>query len=282
MKSVEKTAKTVTEAVEAALLELGVTIDQVDYKIIDVGSKGFLGFGAKPARVIVNIKDSESNVYENIKDEVKKEIEPEIKKEVKKEIKEEIKKEIAETSQNLDKQNNKEEITVSEQIAVSKRNSINDDEVINIAEKFLTDIFNTIKIKAEFNSKLIDKKMLSINIIGDNMGIIIGKRGQTLDSLQYLVNLVVNKGNNAYISVNIDTENYREKRKETLENLAINLAKKAKHNKRNVVLEPMNPYERRIIHSTLQNDKFVTTFSEGEEPFRYVTIALKSNVSLKK
>jgi len=294
MKSVEKTAKTVTEAVEAALSELEVTIDQVDYKIIDVGSKGFLGFGAKPARVVVNIKDSEDDVYENIKDEVKKEIKPEIKKEVEKEIKPEIKKEvekeikdeikreIIETSQNLNKQGNKEEITDNEQVVVSKRDSINDDEIISTAEKFLTDIFNAIKIKAEFDSKLIDKKMLTINIIGDNMGIIIGKRGQTLDSLQYLVNLVVNKGDNAYISVSIDTENYREKRKETLENLAVNLAKKAKHNKRNVVLEPMNPYERRIIHSTLQNDKFVTTFSEGEEPFRYVTIALKSNVNFKK
>ncbi len=104
----------------------------------------------------------------------------------------------------------------------------------------------------------------------------IGKRGQTLDSIQYLVSLVVNKGNSPYISILLDTENYRQRRKETLESLAYNLAKKVKQTKRNVVLEPMNPYERRIIHSSLQNDRYVTTYSEGEEPYRNVVITLKS------
>ncbi|MDE7045589.1 MAG: KH domain-containing protein, partial [Acetatifactor sp.] len=107
------------------------------------------------------------------------------------------------------------------------------------------------------------------------MGVLIGKRGQTLDSLQYLVSLVVNKGSEDYIRVKVDTENYRERRKETLENLAKNIAYKVKRTKRSVSLEPMNPYERRIIHSALQNDKYVTTYSEGEEPFRRVVVTVK-------
>ena len=123
-------------------------------------------------------------------------------------------------------------------------------------------------------TKLKDRQ-LEIKISGDDMGIIIGKRGQTLDAVQYLVNLVVNKGTAPYISVTLDTENYRERRKETLETLAFNLAKKVKHTGKNVVLEPMNPYERRIIHSALQNDRYVTTYSEGDEPYRNVVITLK-------
>ena len=116
---------------------------------------------------------------------------------------------------------------------------------------------------------------MDIELSGDDMGVLIGKRGQTLDSLQYLVSLVVNKNAEEYIRVKVDTENYRERRKETLENLAKNIAYKVKRNKRPVSLEPMNPYERRIIHSTLQNDKYVTTHSEGDEPFRRVVVTLK-------
>ena len=120
-----------------------------------------------------------------------------------------------------------------------------------------------------------ENKEMDVDLSGDDMGVLIGKRGQTLDSLQYLVNLVVNKGNAPYVSITLDTENYRERRKETLESLAFNLAKKVKHTGKNIVLEPMNPYERRIIHSALQNDRYVTTYSEGEEPYRNVVIALK-------
>ena len=127
-------------------------------------------------------------------------------------------------------------------------------------------------ITADYNE---DDNSLSIDLAGDDMGILIGKRGQTLDSLQYLVSLVVNKGQEEYIRVKVDTENYRQRRKETLENLAKNIAFKVKRTKRPVSLEPMNPYERRIIHSALQNDKYVTTHSEGEEPFRRVVVTLK-------
>ena len=143
-----------------------------------------------------------------------------------------------------------------------------------IAETFLKEMFLSMGIVVKIETELKDKH-LYINLSGDDMGILIGKRGQTLDSIQYLTNLVVNKGNSPYLSVTIDTENYRQRRKETLESLAINLAKKVKHTGKSVVLEPMNPYERRIIHSALQNDKYVKTYSEGEEPFRNVVIANK-------
>lgn len=142
------------------------------------------------------------------------------------------------------------------------------------AKVFLKEMFIAMGLIVNIETTLKDKQ-LEVKISGDDMGIIIGKRGQTLDSIQYLVNLVVNKGTAPYISVTLDTENYRERRKETLESLAYNLARKVKHTGKNAVLEPMNPYERRIIHSALQNDRYVTTFSQGEEPYRNVVIALK-------
>ncbi len=146
----------------------------------------------------------------------------------------------------------------------------------DIAKKFLSDVFAamdmTVVVDVSYNES---EKEMNVELSGDEMGVLIGKRGQTLDSLQYLVSLVVNKENDNYIRVKVDTENYRERRKETLENLAKNIAYKVKRTRRPVSLEPMNPYERRIIHSALQNDKYVTTYSEGEEPFRKVVIALK-------
>lgn len=142
------------------------------------------------------------------------------------------------------------------------------------AKEFLREMFVAMGIIVNIETELKEKQLL-INLSGSDMGILIGKRGQTLDSIQYLVNLVVNKGNAPYLSITLDTENYRQRRKETLESLAYNLAKKVKHTGKKVVLEPMNPYERRIIHSSLQNNKYVTTYSEGEEPYRNVVIALK-------
>lgn len=143
-----------------------------------------------------------------------------------------------------------------------------------IAKNFLREMFVAMGIVVQIETKRKEKQLL-INLSGEDMGILIGKRGQTLDSIQYLVNLVVNKGNSPYLSVMLDTENYRQRRKETLESLAYNLAKRVKQSGQKVVLEPMNPYERRIIHSSLQNNKYVTTYSEGEEPFRNVVIDLK-------
>ena len=144
------------------------------------------------------------------------------------------------------------------------------------ARIFLNDVFTamnmTVVVDVAYNE---ESREMDIDLSGDEMGVLIGKRGQTLDSLQYLVSLVVNKESEDYIRVKVDTENYRKRRKETLENLAKNIAYKVKRTKRPVSLEPMNPYERRIIHSALQNDRYVTTHSEGDEPFRHVVVTLK-------
>ena len=144
------------------------------------------------------------------------------------------------------------------------------------AKDFLTDVFRSMNLAVAIDAKFDDiENTLDIDLSGEEMGVLIGKRGQTLDSLQYLVSLVVNKDVDDYIRVKIDTENYRQRRKETLENLAKNISYKVKRTRRPVSLEPMNPYERRIIHSALQNDKYVTTHSEGEEPYRKVVVTLK-------
>ncbi len=147
--------------------------------------------------------------------------------------------------------------------------------VEDIAKDFLNDLFSSmdmmVSVEAKFNE---EESTLDIDLNGDEMGLLIGKRGQTLDSVQYLTSLVVNKSKESYIRVKVDTENYRDRRKETLENLAKNISFKVKRTKKSFSLEPMNPYERRIIHSSLQNDKYVTTHSEGEEPYRKVVITL--------
>ena len=148
--------------------------------------------------------------------------------------------------------------------------------VEDTAKDFLKDVFEAMNLAVIVNVKYDEaNNSMDIDLSGDEMGVLIGKRGQTLDSLQYLVSLVVNKNVDNYIRVKVDTENYRQRRKETLENLAKNIAYKVKRTKRPVSLEPMNPYERRIIHSALQNDKYVTTHSEGDEPFRHVVVVLK-------
>ena len=150
------------------------------------------------------------------------------------------------------------------------------DDIQENAVEFLSDVFKAMEMNVDIEIEYNDvEKQMNIELSGDEMGMLIGKRGVTLDSLQYLVSLVINKKTEDYVKVKIDTENYRERRKETLENLARNLAHKVKRIHKSVVLEPMNPYERRIIHSSLQNNKYVTTYSEGEEPYRNVVIALK-------
>ena len=169
-----------------------------------------------------------------------------------------------------------EEVKVVEAPKKEKDSSASSASFEEIAKTFLRDVFEAMKMEvaivAKFNE---EERNLDIELSGDDMGMLIGKRGATLDSLQYLVSLVVNKSTDDYVRVKVDTENYRERRKETLENLAKNIAYKVKRTKRPVSLEPMNPYERRIIHSALQNDKYVTTHSEGEDPFRRVIVSLK-------
>ena len=206
MDMITVSAKTVDEAITKALIELETTSDKLVYEVIDKGSTGFLGIGAKPAIIRATT-----------------------------------------------------EATTEEK-----------------ASEFLAQVSEAMNPQLTIETSYKEEeKELSINLVGDDMGILIGKRGQTLDSLQYLVGMVVNKGSEGYIRVKLDTENYRSRRKETLETLAKNIAYKVKRTKRPVSLEPMNPYERRIIHAALQNDKYVTTRSEGEEPFRHVVIALK-------
>ncbi len=151
-------------------------------------------------------------------------------------------------------------------------------EVKKAAHDFLVGVFKTMDMDVEINEEYQKETgILTVNMEGEDMGVLIGKRGQTLDSLQYLVSLVVNKDIDGYIHVKADTENYRERRKKTLENLAKNIAFKVKRTRQPVALEPMNPYERRIIHSALQDEKFITTYSEGEEPYRKVVVALKKD-----
>ena len=155
--------------------------------------------------------------------------------------------------------------------ARKKEGSVED----NVKE-FLNSVFAAMNMEVELIVKIDDaEKVIDVELKGDDMGVLIGKRGQTLDSLQYLTNLAINKKSEDYYKVKIDTEDYRKRRKETLENLAKNIAYKVKRTKRSVSLEPMNPFERRIIHSALQNDKYVTTHSEGEEPYRHVVVTSK-------
>ena len=156
-------------------------------------------------------------------------------------------------------------------IKARKKKTFTDD-----VREYLDSLFKAMDIETEIQMEFDEtENVLSINLEGPEMGILIGKRGQTLDALQYIISLAVNKKSESYIRVKLDTENYRARRKETLENLAKNIAFKVKRSKRSFALEPMNPYERRIIHATLQNDKYVSTRSEGEEPYRKVIVYLK-------
>jgi len=236
MDFIEVTGKTVDDAITEACRKFLVTSDRLEYEVLEKGTSGFLGFAAKPALIKARVKDENADKAPEKKEEpVKEEAKPVIKKEE------------------------------SDKVA---KNEIPAD-----PKEFLNNVFKAMNLEVNIDVST-DKDEMNIELSGEReqMGVLIGKRGQTLDSLQYLTSLVVNKGNKEYIRVKVDTENYRERRKETLENLAKNLAYKVKRTKRPVSLEPMNPYERRIIHSALQNDKYVTTQSEGEEPYRKVVI----------
>ena len=155
-------------------------------------------------------------------------------------------------------------------------------ETVDRVEEFLADVFAAMQIDAKIEiTENKEENTMNVDLSGEDMGVLIGKRGQTLDSLQYLASLVANKGEEEYVRVKVDTENYRQRRKETLENLARNLAHKVKRIHKSVILEPMNPYERRVIHSALQADRYVETHSEGEEPFRKVVVTLKDGVKVR-
>ena len=204
----EFSAKTKEDAITEACQYFTVSSDKLMIEVVDEGSNGFLGIGAKPAIIKAAVKGT----------------------------------------------------------------------VEDKAKDFLKDVLEAMDLEVVITVKYDEaEKNMEIDLKGDDMGVLIGKRGQTLDSLQYLVSLVVNKESEEYIRVKVDTEDYRNRRKATLEGLAKNISYKVKRTKRAVSLEPMNPYERRIIHSALQNDKYVTTHSEGDEPFRHVVVTLKKS-----
>lgn len=263
---IEITGKSVEDAFMNAIVELETTSDNIGYDVIDKGSNGILGFGSRPAK---------------IKAWVKSEVEDEKKAEEEKAA--EVKSTEAaapavnsakadETSDNETSDNSAE--TSSE---THKKMVITCD-VDKVIRDFLDNMFKAMDMDVNIDIKINEEEgCVNVELSGDEMGLLIGKRGQTLDSIQYLVSLVVNKENEKYMRVKVDTEDYRKRRKETLESLAKNIAYKVKRSKRPVSLEPMNPYERRIIHSALQNDKFVATRSEGEEPFRHVIVYLKND-----
>lgn len=259
MEYITVSAKTVDDAITEALIQLGVTSDKLDYEVIEKGSAGFLGIGMKQA--VIKARKKEEPKEEPVAEEVKEEPKKEHKKEFKKEKAEEIKEE-------------KAEVKEPEQKKESELAKVND-ETVAACVKFVSDVLNAMGMKdAKVTSKIDEEGALGIDVEGSNMGILIGKRGQTLDSLQYLTNRVANKMQEGYVRVKLDTEDYRRRRKETLENLAKNIASKVKRTRRAVSLEPMNPYERRIIHSALQADPAVSTHSEGEEPYRRVVVTL--------
>ena len=270
------TAKTLDDAITDALVQLGVTSDQLDYEVIEKGSAGFLGIGVKQAVIKARKKVEEPEVKEEPVKEEKKDTEPvkdhaghtdkpaKEKKHKNKHKKEEKPAEVKEEPV-------KEEKEARKEIQLGKV----EDQTIEACEKFVADVMQAMGMEDVKVTSCVDEEgALSINMEGPNMGILIGKRGQTLDSLQYLTNRVANKMQDGYVRVKLDTEDYRRRRKETLENLAKNIAGKVKRTRRTVVLEPMNPYERRIIHSALQSDPAVTTHSEGEEPYRKVVVTL--------
>ena len=293
MKEVTVSAKTLDDAITEALIQLGITSDQLDYDVIEKGSAGFFGIGSKQAVIRARkkaVKEEFEKTIEEIKDIIKEEPKKEVKKEEKKELKKEVKKEPkkefkkepkkevhAEIPSKIKKEPAKELVKEVEK-ENSKERAVElcevKEETKAACEKFLKDVLDTMNMEVVITTNIDEDGALCINMDGKNMGILIGKRGQTLDSLQYLVNRVANKQQDGYVRVKLDTENYRKRRKDTLENLAKNIAYKVKRTKKSISLEPMNPYERRIIHSALQADKYVNTHSEGEEPYRRVVVTL--------
>lgn len=231
-KVIEKSAKTVEEALKAALEELGVSEKEVEYDIVEEASKGFLGIiGSKPAKIRVTVKEDERK------------------------------------GMNFNNTTNNQE-------DIEQKVSIPDETRIEIAKNFLQAVLKGMKLEVEIEAVATEEDYI-FNIKGENLGILIGKHGQTLDALQYLVNLATNKNEINRVHFVVDVENYRVRRADTLQSLARNLADRAIRMNQSVKLEPMNRYERKIIHTSLKNDDKITTYSKGEEPYRYIVISPK-------
>lgn len=292
MEYIEVTGRTIDDALTNACLKLETTSDNIEYEVIEKGSNGLFGiFNSKPTKIKARVKAGVSSVDDefskleakekkSIDDTIKSEIKTESKKEVVKETEKAVKKETAPKADNS-KVSATQAVNASEEDLEEKANNneprpvLSNEEIESRIRTFLGDMFSAMDIPVEVKITFdTEEECVNVELIGENMGLLIGKRGQTLDSIQYLTSLVLNNGKEKYVRIKVDTENYRQRRKDTLESLAKNIAYKVKRSRRSVALEPMNPYERRIIHSALQGDKFVSTKSEGEEPFRHVVVYL--------
>lgn len=279
----EYRAKTVQDAITDALIELETTSDKIEYEVIEEGSAGLLGLFSRNA--VVRVRKKEGIVEEEFtlmtsltkeekpagKEETAPEKKPAKKEPAKKEPakKEPVKKDTAEKKDAPEKKE-----PAKKETRVSGTRQIDTEKITSLLQA----IFAKLDIEAEIQIEIDqNEKVVNINVEGDDTGDIIGKRGQTLDAIQYLISIIVNKKQDEYYRVKLDTNNYRERRQKTLENLAKNVAAKVKKTRKKVALEPMNPYERRVIHSYLQSDKFVTTKSEGEEPNRRVVVYYKKS-----
>ena len=298
MDFVEVSAKTVDEAITKACIEMGLSSDQLEIQVLSEGSSGFLGIGSKPAVIQVRAKKTQEV---SVKKEQKSEKKPPVEEQQKEEKKNSVdsgeagqgKKDVVpefsakqgvRSEKEVKNSGKKEEEKKSRSSHEEKTEEIvprSEEEIAGIkksASEFLSEVFKAMDLPVNITMDYEQETgSLSIDFEGPDMGILIGKRGQTLDSLQYLASLVVNKNQEHYVRVKLDTENYRKRRKETLENLAKNIAYKVRRTRRSVSLEAMNPYERRIIHSALQGNKYVETYSEGNEPYRHVIVAPKKS-----
>ena len=294
MNEITVSAKTFDDAITEASIQLGVASAQMEYVEIDKGSAGFLGIGSRQAVIRARIKKTvtEEIKAEEIKpEEIKKEFKKDFRKdrkefvghkerkehkEYKKDSKKDFKKEPKKEFVKENKTETVSAVTAAAPVYEEKKElhvAVVTEATQKICEKFLQEVLQAMGMgEVTIVSSIDEEGALAIEMSGDNMGILIGKRGQTLDSLQYLTNRVANKSQDGYVRVKLDTEDYRKRRKQTLENLAKNIAYKVKRSRKPISLEPMNPYERRIIHSALQADDRVSTHSEGEEPYRRVVV----------
>lgn len=256
MDFIEKTGKTVEDALNDALAELKTTADKVNVEVIEEAKNGIFGLFPKKAKIRVTLKDAARKIGDIVDETVDS-------------IKEDYKAGKQEAAA-------AREVTKKEEAKPAVREHVIEEAAVESAKEFLQKIFNAMRIEVVME-KFINKNegMVTFKLHGSDMGILIGKHGQTLDSLQYLTNLVANKNSAERIRIVIDIEDYRERRVETLNRLALRIADKVKRTGERVVLEPMNPHERKIIHVALQNDRRITTLSEGEEPYRRVVIELK-------
>ena len=291
----EVSAKTVEDAITKACLDTGLPSDELEIQVISEGSSGFLGLGSKPAVIQVRRKDAATEAKgksdeaevatdvagaatEGVKSEASDshQEKKEHKKANKKPRKAEKEEAVTAPVETEAPGNDAELAAHREPREVPERTA---EEIVTMkasASQFLEGVFKAMELPVDITMDYEEETgVLNVNFEGEDMGLLIGKRGQTLDSLQYLVSLVVNKDQKNYVRVKLDTENYRKRRKDTLENLAKNIANKVKRTQRSVSLEAMNPYERRIIHSVLQGNKAVQTYSEGNEPYRHVVVAPK-------